>query len=80
MVHFLLIYLAYSIKTMYFCRIYSIKHDIETRTREMNALLQLAKRTELRNMLIITKDEEFTISVNGINIEVVPAWKWLLME
>ena len=74
---------------MYFCRIYSIKlavqacynlNDIKTRTREMNALLQLAKRTELRNMLIITKDEEFTISVNGINIEDVPAWKWLLME
>jgi len=28
--------------------------------------------------MIITKDEEGTISENGINIEVIPIWKWLL--
>ena len=53
-------------------------NDIETRTREINALLQLAKRTELRKMLIITKDDETIISENGTHIEVLPVWKWLM--
>jgi len=53
-------------------------HDIETRKREINALAQLAKRMEIKKMLIITRDEERTISENGLNIEVVSIWKWLL--
>jgi predicted AAA+ superfamily ATPase len=31
-------------------------------------------------MLIITKDEENTISENGADIEVVPVWKWLTVK
>jgi predicted AAA+ superfamily ATPase len=53
-------------------------NDAETRKREINALLQLAKRFEIKKMLIITRDEEDMISENGVNIEVVPVWKWLL--
>ena len=52
--------------------------DVETRSREVNALLQFANRTEIKKMLIITKDEESIISKNGVEIEVVPIWKWLL--
>jgi len=53
-------------------------NDIETRKREVNALLQLAKRLEVKKMLIITRDEESLISENGMNIDVIPIWKWLL--
>ncbi|GHT53248.1 ATP-binding protein [Bacteroidia bacterium] len=53
-------------------------HDIETREREINALLQMSKRIEIKRMMIISKDEEETISEQGMNIDVVPVWKWLL--
>jgi predicted AAA+ superfamily ATPase len=56
---------------------YSIT-DVETRKREINALLQLIKRIDIKRMFIITKDEENTISENGVNIEVIPIWKWLI--
>ncbi|MCL2329249.1 MAG: ATP-binding protein [Bacteroidetes bacterium] len=52
--------------------------DIETYNREVNALLQLAKRIEIKKMLIISKDEEQSISIENLEIEVIPIWKWLL--
>jgi predicted AAA+ superfamily ATPase len=51
--------------------------DEETRRRETTALLQLSERIEVKKMLIITKDEEATITENGVTIKVVPIWKWL---
>jgi predicted AAA+ superfamily ATPase len=54
-------------------------NDVETYNREINALLQLAKRIEVKKMLIISKDEENIISENGVEIEVIPIWKWLLL-
>ena len=51
-------------------------NDIETQKREINALLKLSQRIDVKKMLIVTKDEETVISENGINIEVVPIWKW----
>ena len=57
---------------------YNLNDTETTRKREVNALLQFAKYTEIKKMLIITKDEENIISENGIEIEVIPIWKWLL--
>ncbi|GHT75657.1 hypothetical protein AGMMS50262_11620 [Bacteroidia bacterium] len=56
---------------------YSLR-DLDTRKREINALVQIAKRWEIDRFLIITKDEEETISEHGIEIQVIPVWKWLL--
>ena len=58
---------------------YSIK-DAETRKREINALLQISKRLEVKKMLIITKDEQKIITENGVEIEVIPIKKWLLSK
>lgn len=52
--------------------------DEATRKREIDGLLKLAKRHDLRNMLIITKDERETIDTPEGVIEVVPIWQWLL--
>ena len=52
--------------------------DYETREREVGALLKLAKAIELNRMIIITMDEEESISIEGATINVVPVWKWLL--
>jgi len=58
---------------------YNLNESETTRKREINALLQLAKRTEVKRMLIVTKDEENIISENGVEIEIIPIWKWLLL-
>jgi predicted AAA+ superfamily ATPase len=54
--------------------------DMDTRKREINALVQLAKRYEIKKHLIITKEEEDKISEKGIDIDVIPAKKWLLQS
>jgi predicted AAA+ superfamily ATPase len=57
---------------------YSLQ-DVETRTREINALIKMARYVEIKKMLIITKEEEENISQNGCNIEVLPVAKWLIV-
>jgi predicted AAA+ superfamily ATPase len=53
-------------------------NDIETRTREVNALIKTAQRVEIQKMQIITRDQEETIVQNEWNIEVIPVVKWLM--
>ena len=57
---------------------YSIQDD-DTRNRETNALVSLNKIEPLKKACIITYDEEDTLEVKGLKIDVIPIWKWLLM-
>jgi hypothetical protein len=51
----------------------------ETFERETKALKQLDAFLSLKRMVIVTYDEEGTVPLdNGKQIEVIPAWKWLL--
>jgi predicted AAA+ superfamily ATPase len=51
----------------------------ETFERETKALKQLDAFLSLKRMVIVTYDEEGKVPLdNGKQIEVVPAWKWLL--
>lgn len=50
-----------------------------TRDREIKALVDFSKVFKLDRALIITYDEEETIEKDGLTIEVIPAWRWLLM-
>ncbi len=52
--------------------------DIETRRREVNALLKTVKQLDVDQMMIITKDEDDLIESDGWSIQVVPVWKWLV--
>ena len=58
---------------------YSIK-DAATRERELGALKAYHKRFPNSKLFVITMDEEETIMYEGVVIEVLPVWKWLLME
>jgi uncharacterized protein len=58
---------------------YSLQ-DPEARKSEINALVKMSKRISVKRYIIITKDEKGTISEQGINIEVIPVWKWLCTE
>ena len=53
--------------------------DPETRKRELKSLSAMAKQFDLKEKLIITKDEETTLEENGGSVQVLPVWKWLLM-
>ena len=49
-----------------------------TRQREITALLKLSEFFSLEELEIVTYDEEATIEQNGVRINILPAWKWLL--
>jgi WD40 repeat protein/predicted AAA+ superfamily ATPase len=52
--------------------------DPETREREIRGVLEASRRFETDNGLIITREEEEEISLEGIRIQVIPVYKYLL--
>jgi len=59
---------------------YSLTKDPETANREISALVSINKRIPCKRNIIITYDEQDTTQKNGISIEVIPAWRWLIMQ
>lgn len=58
---------------------YSTTKDINTFEREVKALVEMDKVHPLDRIVIVTFDEERTHKAgNGKDIEIIPAWKWLL--
>lgn len=58
---------------------YSITDD-ETRRRKVSALVALNKVYPLQKAVIVTRDHEETIAADNLTIEVIPVWKWLLIN
>ena len=58
---------------------YSIA-DPETEKRERDALEKLPHVHPCRRRIIITYDEEGTLTDKHGTIEVIPCWKWLIKE
>ncbi len=55
--------------------------DLTTAEREINALDKLNTRYPLKEAYIITRDEEKQITTpSGLEIKILPIWKWLLMR
>lgn len=55
--------------------------DLTTAEREINALDKLNTRYPLKEAYIITRDEETQITTPlGLEIKILPIWKWLLMR
>ena len=50
----------------------------DTEKREVDALVKLNRVLPMRQLTIITKDEERNIEVGDVTVHVIPAWKWLL--
>jgi hypothetical protein len=49
-----------------------------TRKREISALLKANEKYPVKNMIIVTFNNEESILEDNLTIEVVPAWKWIL--
>ena len=52
--------------------------DENTRAREINGILEASKVTGCNELYIITKEEEGLVEIEGKQIQILPAWKWLL--
>lgn len=46
--------------------------------REVDALVKLNKVLPMRQLTIITKEEERNIMAGDVAIHAVPVWKWIL--
>ena len=53
--------------------------DADTRKRETDALRKLNAYEPLKKAVVVTFEEEGTITIDNLTIEVVPLWKWLLI-
>ena len=58
---------------------YSI-NDLDTYEREVGGLVKFLKAYKQYQGIIITWDTERQITEDGITVEAIPAWKWLLQE
>lgn len=56
---------------------YNIK-DPQTYTREVTPLVKFAQTHPGWTLQIVTYEEEDTLNIDGVTIQVVPAYKWLL--
>lgn len=54
--------------------------DAETKKREFSALYALCKRYEMENCIVISKDTEESVIYKGLEIKILPAWKWILIQ
>ncbi len=52
--------------------------DKKTREREIRGLVEAMQEHGLVKALILTSDEKEVIQIDGLEIEVLPVWKWLL--
>lgn len=53
-------------------------HDDETRLREFRGLKEASEATGCKNCIIITLEESDETVYEGLNISIIPAWKWAL--
>jgi predicted AAA+ superfamily ATPase len=54
--------------------------DPGVRERELRGVLETASFLNIRDIFVITFNEEETIDMNGFNVKVLPSWKWLIKE
>lgn len=52
----------------------------KTKKREFNALLEAKKELGVNDLYVLTENEERQEKINGVKINVIPLWKWLLAE
>ncbi len=55
-------------------------NDEQTLRREADALVKLKKAFGLKQLLIISRNDELVMQYSGEEIKVTPVWKWLLNQ
>ncbi|MCP5046278.1 MAG: ATP-binding protein [bacterium] len=64
-----------------FTRIIQVTYTMEpgNRERELNGIVEAARAARLKEGYILTYNEEDELLIEGINIKIIPTWKWLLI-
>ncbi len=57
---------------------YDLENSDGTFDREVDALLKLSSVLECKRLIMITRDTERMLEMDGRIIEIIPVWKWLL--
>lgn len=52
--------------------------DPDTRNREIKGLLKATTYCKVNEAWIITLEEEEELTIDGVHIQIIPAWKWML--
>lgn len=52
--------------------------DVQTFEREINGIVKAAKFLNAERLQIVTRNDERVIEKDGLSIEVLPIWKWLI--
>jgi uncharacterized protein len=52
--------------------------DTATSERELTPFFKFMKVLDIKRFVIITRDETKVLEMDGITIEILPIWKWLL--
>lgn len=52
--------------------------DVQTFEREVNGIVKAAKFLNTERLQIVTRNDERVIEKDGLSIEVLPIWKWLI--
>jgi predicted AAA+ superfamily ATPase len=50
----------------------------ESYQREIQGLIAALQKNQLTEGLILSENEEKSLSINGIKIQISPIWRWLL--
>lgn len=56
---------------------YNVNNE-DTRTREISALANLNKFKPMARNIVVTYDEEQIVRTGDVEIQIIPAWKWLI--
>ena len=59
---------------------YSILDNPSTKEKELNAFYKLRNFLPNAHCILITNSEETVLEYNGLQINVIPIWKWLLQK
>lgn len=54
--------------------------NMETRTRELKALIEASKELSCDQLFVLTEDTEGEEVIQGKTVQFIPVWKWLLMN
>jgi predicted AAA+ superfamily ATPase len=52
--------------------------DKEVRERELRGVAETARHLRVARVTVVTFNDEEHVVVDGIEVDIVPAWKWLL--
>lgn len=52
--------------------------DRDIRERELRGLPETFRHLRAKRAVVVTMDEEETVNLDGIRVDIVPAWRWLL--